>query len=125
LEDIEPRVSRESPTDRSHQHLTKSIDDRIVTIEKSSLRRPAGGASSERRSSQRSLSERHRVTAEVHSDSAESESEGGTSSEASDQEEQYQTCPSNVDQNQAFAKRRGVRTESQGVSGASSKLLPT
>ena len=118
-EDSERRGSRKSPARRSQQHHAESLNDASVEIEMNSSESPTGEVSSDRRSKQRISSERRRVSAAVHHDSAESASEVESASEASDQE-QYQTCPSDVDQSRVSAKRRSNK-KSRDVGCESSK----
>ena len=98
--------------------LTRSPS--TLDVERRSERKSSiGGTSSSRRqSSLRSPSEAHRHRATVHQDASESEAasepeveEISESVEASEQEDPYETCVSDVDQSPVTATRRSVRSK--------------
>ena len=103
--------SKNASASEIRKRRNEGPDDSIVVIESSSSAVATGGTSvtPERRASRRNLSEMHQVSATVHRDQSTSASEVESLSEASDQEEHYQTCPSDVEQSQVRAKRRSVQ----------------
>ena len=120
---------RKSATvNRSQPHHHEGPDDSIVIIKSSSSGREAVGVSSERRSSRRSSAKLQRAAAEDRRDQSESASEASevdSDSDASSKEEdQYQTCHSDVDQGQVRTKRRGVQAKSRDVVRESARKRP-
>ena len=100
--------SKNASASEIRKRRNEGPDDSIVVIESSSSAVATGGTSvtPERRASRRNLSEMHPVSATVHRDQSTSASEDESLGEASDQEEHYQTCPSDVEPGACKASQR-------------------